>query len=426
MWLPLLLVILLIGANAIFVAAEFSLVTVDKAAVRAEAEAGSRSAKGIQAALSRLSTQLSGAQVGITVSSLIVGWLAEPAVARLLVDPLQGLGIPEESALGVALVLALLIATVVQMVCGELIPKNWAIARPRRVAAVVTPFQRSFTALARPLIRLTNGNANRLLRAMGVEPVEELSAARSAQELASLVRHSATSGTLPSQTADLVEEALQFGDRQAADVMTPRTKVRMLSRDDSLADVIRTSQETGLSRFPVAGKNADDVLGVITLRDALRVPPAQRSAALVGWAMAEVARVPESLPLAEVLPLVRGGNHLVIVVDEYGGTAGIVTLEDLVEELVGEVADEYDAPALRSMRQPDGSWLLSGLLRPEEVRELGLPIPDHPHYDTVAGFMVAALGRMPGVGDTVEHAGWRFRVVSMDGRRIDSISAVSP
>lgn len=423
-WLPLVLVVLLIAANALFVAAEFALVTVDRAAVRADAEAGDRASRGVLSALGSLSTQLSGAQVGITVTSLIVGWLAEPAIAELLRGPLESLGLPEQSAVAVSILLALLIATVTQMVFGELIPKNWAISQPRRVANAVTPFQRSFTALARPLISLTNGNANTLLRRMGVEPVEELSAARSAEELQSLVQHSADSGTLDQGTADLVEGALRFGDRQASHVMTPRTRVRMVDVRDSLAHVLAFSRDTGLSRFPVAGPaGADDVRGVVTLRDALRVPAEQRSAIRVAAVMARVVQIPETLPLDDVLPLVRGGNHLVMVMDEYGGTAGIVTLEDLVEELIGEVADEYDRPGLHHRRQDDGSWLLSGLLRPEEVRELGVPIPDSPHYDTVAGFVLARLGRLAAPGDSIDYAGWVLTVTAVDGRRIESLAA---
>jgi len=423
-WLPLLLVVVLIAANAVFVAAEFSLVTVDRAAVRADAEAGDKPARGVLAALESLSTQLSAAQVGITVTSLIVGWLAEPAIADLLKGPLQSLGLSEQAALPVALGLALLIATVTQMVFGELIPKSWAISQPRRVATAVTPLQRSFTALARPLIAVTNGNANAILRRMGVEPVEELSAARSAEELQSLVQHSATSGTLPKEAADLIQEALRFGDRQAGDVMTPRTRVHMIDVRSSMLDVIDLCQETGLSRFPVTGpEGADDIRGVVTLRDALRVPQAQRTAVPVSQVMGRVARVPRSLPLDHVLPLVRGGNHLVVVSDEYDGTAGIVTLEDLVEELVGEVADEYDRPTMRSRRQEGGAWLLSGLLRPEEARELGVPVPDHPHYDTVAGFVLALLGRMAEAGDSVKHAGWELKVQTLEGRRIDTVSA---
>lgn len=423
-WGLLLLVALLIAGQAVFVAAEFSLVTIDRASVEAQAADGDRSARGILVGLRTLSTQLSGAQVGITVTSLIVGFLAEPAIAELLAAPLQAAGLPERSSLAVALIAALVIATAAQMVFGELIPKNAAIAEPRRVAALVTPLQRAFTTGVTPLIWLTNGNANWLLRRMGIEPVEELASARSPQELISLVRYSSESGTLPTSTASLIDRTLRFGDRQAEDVMTPRTRVEMIDGSDSVAELLRVSRSTGLSRFPVMGTGgSDDVVGVVTLRDALRVPEPAREKVTTRAVMSKVAQVPETLPLDDVLPLVRRGNHLVLVVDEYGGTAGIVTLEDLVEELVGEVADEHDTPTLRGRRLEDGSWLLSGLLRPEEVRELGVPVPDDPDYETVAGLMVKRLGRLAEVADTVDIEGWRLTVRGLDARRIDTLTA---
>lgn len=420
----LVLVVALIGAQAVFVAAEFSLVTVDRASVEADATAGDRSAKGILAGLRTLSTQLSGAQVGITVTSLIVGYLAEPALADVLSGPLSDLGLPDGTALAVAVVGSLLIATAAQMVFGELIPKNAAIAEPRRVASLVAPAQRAFSAAVRPLIWLTNGNANWLLRRLGVEPVEELASARSPQELISLVRYSGQQGTMPATTADLIGRTLRFGDRRAEDVMTPRTQVEMIAGADSVADALRLSRRTGKSRFPVVGTGgADDVVGVLTLRDALRVTEQERGRRTCRDIMSPVSRVPETLPLDGVLPLVKGGDHMVLVVDEYGGTAGILTLEDLVEELVGEVADEHDTPTLRSRRHRDGSWLLSGLLRPEEVRELGVPVPDNADYETLAGLVLQRLGRLAAPGDHVDVAGWRLTVDSLDGRRIDTVTA---
>lgn len=424
-WGLLAVVAVLIIANAVFVAAEFALVTVDRATVTADAEAGDAAAKGILAALRTLAVQLSGAQVGITLTSLIVGFLAEPAIAELLVVPLAALGLPDSTALGISLTAALIIASATQMVFGELIPKNWAVSQPRRVATVVTPLQRGFTAAMRPLIWLTNGNANWLLRRMGVEPVAELASARSAQELVSLVRHSSARGTLPAQSATLLDRALRFSDRQADNVMTPRTRVTVIPALASVADVLEVCRRTGISRLPVVGADGvDEVVGLVTLRDALRVSEQLRASVMVADVMSPVALIPETLPLDDVLPLVRGGHHLVVVVDEYGGMAGIVTLEDLVEELVGEVADEYDQPNLRHNRHEDGSWLLSGLLRPEDAREIGVPLPDDPAYDTLAGLMLFHLGHLGAVGDRVEVADWVLTVSELDGRRIAALTAI--
>lgn len=424
-WFLLFLVLLLIGMQAIFVAAEFSLVTIDRRAVEEDAAAGDRRSKGILAGIQTLSTQLSGAQVGITITSLIVGFLAEPAIAQLVLVPLGLTGLPEQTSLAVSIALALLIATAAQMVLGELIPKNAAISQPRRIAALVMPAQRMFTTVFTPLIYITNGSANWLLRRVGVEPVEELASARSPQELASLVRHSGESGTLPTGTADLIDRTLRFGEHTAEDVMTPRTRVASVEQTAAVAEVLATSRSTGLSRFPVAGADGlDEVVGVVTLRDVLRVPPQERETRRVRTVMSPVPSVPESLHLDDVLPLVRRGNHLVVVVDEYGGTAGIMTLEDLVEELVGEVADEHDKPALRSQRHQDGSWLLSGLLRPEEARELGIPAADDPDYETLAGLVMKEIGRVPIKGDGVTIPGWRLTVHRMEGRRIDTLAAV--
>ena len=424
-WFLLFLVLLLIGMQAIFVAAEFSLVTIDRTSVEEDAATGDRRAKGILAGIQSLSTQLSGAQVGITVTSLIVGFLAEPAIAELLLVPLGLTGLSDQTSLAISIALALVIATAAQMVLGELIPKNAAISQPRRIAALVMPAQRMFTSLFTPIIYVTNGSANWLLRRLGVEPVEELASARSPQELASLVRHSGESGTLATGTADLIDKTLRFGEHTAEDAMTPRTRVAAVEQNVPVAEVLATSRSTGLSRFPVVGSDGlDEVVGVVTLRDVLRVPPNDRDTRRVRTVMSAVASVPESLPLDDVLPLIRRGNHLVVVVDEYGGTAGIVTLEDLVEELVGEVADEHDKPALRSQRHQDGSWLLSGLLRPEEARELGIPAIDDPDYETLAGLVMKEIGRIPIKGESITIPGWNLTVHRMEGRRIDTLAAV--
>ncbi len=378
-------------------------------------------------ALKSLSTQLSGAQLGITVTSLLVGFLAQPSLASLLSSPLEGLGLGEEGANGVALALALILATVFQMVFAELVPKNIAIALPLPVAKAVVPFQRAFSWGTGPLLRFLNGNANWLLRRFGVEPQEELASARSAEELQSLLRRSVDAGTLGGDTAQLLSRTLRFGDRSAGDVLTPRGRVQFVDRGTSVADAIELSRTTGHSRFPVTGEGgSDDVVGVVSLRVLLRVPEADRETTTASAVMDPPLVVPESVQLDELLVQLRTRSHLAVVVDEYGGTAGVLTLEDLVEELVGEVEDEHDSPDQRVRNHADGSLLLSGLLRPDELRDLGIPAEDDSDYDTLGGLVVDALGRIATAGDTAEIGGWRLTVRQMDGMRVDLVEVTPP
>ena len=426
-WLLLGIALLLIAATAVFVAAEFSLVTVERGTVEAGAAADERGAAGVLTGLRTLSTQLSGAQLGITVTTLLVGFLAQPSLASLLSGPLEAAGLGETTADGVALALALFLATAVSMVFGELVPKNLAIALPFATAKAVVPLQRGFTWATHPLIRLFNGNANWVLRRLGVEPQEELASARSAEELQSLVRRSAAAGTLEGTTARLLSRSLTFGDRSAGDVLTPRGRVDFVERDTSVADVIELARATGHSRFPVTGDGgSDDVVGVVGLRVLLRVPEDGRARTTAAAVMDPPLVVPETVQLDELLVQLRNGSHLALVVDEYGGTAGVVTIEDLVEELVGEVEDEHDSPDQRVRNRPDGSLLLSGLLRPDELRELGIPADDDSDYDTLGGLLVDELGRIAVAGDVAEVGGWALTVRQMDGMRIDLVEASPP
>ena len=422
-WILLALATVMLLANAIFVAAEFALVTIDRTKVSEAAERGDSTAKGILAALKSLSTQLSGAQLGITVTSLIVGYLAEPSLATLLRGPLAGLGLSDAAAAGIAVTAALFVATVLQMVLGELVPKNLAIARPWPVAVAVTPAQRGFTKVAGWLISFLNGNANWIVRRLGIEPREELESARAPQELRSLVRRSAALGTLPRPTAALLDRSLAFGERSAGDVMTPRVRVQFIREDASVAEVLRLARHTGLSRFPATGEGGpDDITGVVELRQILRVPRDLRADTTVGEIAGEPLFVPEAMELDTLLHQLRAaGGNLAMVIDEYGGTAGIVTLEDLVEELVGEVEDEHDPPLARVRRTRDGGYVVSGLLRPDEVRTLGVPVPDDDDYDTIAGFLADRLDRLPEHGDEVAAGAWRLEVMRMDGLRVDRI-----
>jgi CBS domain containing-hemolysin-like protein len=428
-WLLVLLSVGLVVACGVFVAAEFSFVTVDRASVERAAEAGDRGAAGVLAALRQLSSQLSGAQLGITITNLLIGYLAEPAVASLLESPLRALGISAGTATGVAVAISLVLATAVTMVVGELIPKNVAIARPLPTAAAVQGVMRGFSTVFGPAIALLNGAANRLVRRLGVEPAEELASARSPEELVSLVRRSAAQGTLGEDTAALFVRSASFGRKRARDVLTPRVRLATVRADEPVAAVVAASRRSGRSRFPVLGPDGlDDVVGVVHAKHVPLVPYEQRDRTPVRSVMEPALFVPETLELDELLPQLRQrGLQLAVVVDEYGGTAGVVTLEDLVEELVGPVQDEHD-PAERPARPlPGGGWLLSGLLRPDEVAELtGVDLPrDARRYETLGGLVTAHLDRIPADGDTLTiDGGVRLRVARMDGFRVDQVELV--
>jgi CBS domain containing-hemolysin-like protein len=422
-WLLVLTGVVLTFGTAVFVAAEFAYISLDRPTVERAVADGDQRSRAVVDALRRLSTQLSASQVGITLTTLLVGFLVEPSVASLLQSPLGALGLSDGVLDAVAVVIALVLATAFSMVVGELVPQYLGLSAPLATAKVVTPFMRVFATVARPLIALLNGSANRILHAAGVEPQEELSGARTPDELASMVLRSAEAGTLDPVTAQLVTRSLGFADRTAADVMTPRVRCTPVERDESAARVIELCRETGHSRFPVVEDDLDHVLGVVHVKRAVAVPYERRADVPAGALMVDTLVVPESIRLDPLLAQLREqGLQLAIVVDEYGGTSGVVTLEDVIEELVGEVADEHDRNRLSGRPLRDGSWVVPGLWRPDELSErVGVEVPDDANYETVGGFVMARLGRVPAVGDEVRVSGGRLRVLRMDGRRVDRL-----
>jgi CBS domain containing-hemolysin-like protein len=422
-WLLLLTSLLLIAACGGFVAAEFALLTVDRPTVERAVAAGDARAAGVLAAQRTLSTQLSGAQLGITITNLAIGFLAEPAIAELVTPPLESAGLSAAAARGVSVTLALVLATALTMVFGELVPKNLAIAKPLGTAKAVQGFIRGFTKGTAYVIRCLNGAANAILRRLGVEPQEELASARSPQELASVVSRSAEKGVLASDTAALVRRSLAFGDRRAADVATPRVRMRSMSGSDPVEAVVDLAKATGHSRFPVVGEDLDDVVGLVHVKHAVAVPEDERATTTVGQVMARPVVVPSTIRLEPLLRELRaGGMQMAVVIDEFGGTDGVVTVEDLVEELVGDVIDEHDPRGASTRRHADGSWSLSGLLRPDEVTEaVGVEMPDDDSYDSMGGLMGRELGRIPELGDSVNLPGVVLTVERMEGRRVDLI-----
>jgi CBS domain containing-hemolysin-like protein len=435
-WLLLGASLLLVVAAGVFVAAEFSFVTVDRSKVAKAADAGDVGAAGILKALRSLSTQLSGAQVGITITNLAIGFLAEPAISSLIKGPLESAGLPQGAVGPVAVATGLVISSVFTMVFAELVPKNLAIARPMETARATQGFQRLFTAVMRAPIRVLNGSANALVRRLGMEPQEELRSARSSTELASLISRSADEGTLDPDTAELMERSVEFGTRTAGEIMTPRVRTVSLEANDRAWSVIELARDTGHSRFPVLDPD-DAVIGTVHVKHAVALSLPERQTTRVKHLMTRPIVVPDSLRLDPLLTLLRQEGQLAVVLDEYGDQAGIVSIEDVIEEIVGDISDEHDRLGARARRRPDGSWSLSGLLRPDEVEDLtGIELPDHEDYDTIGGLVMQVLGRVPQRGDVAEvpvpdrsdpdqPERQKLAVLTvdhMDGLRIDRIS----
>lgn len=416
----------LTAGTAVFVAAEFSLTALERSTVDSHAREGDRRSKQVQHAHRTLSFQLSGAQLGITITTLVTGYIAEPVLAGLLRHPLKAMGASTSVADGVSLALALLIATSLSMVFGELVPKNLAIAQPLRIARATAGVQAVFSSVFKVVINGLNGTANQVVRWLGVEPVDELRSARSTQELGSLVRSSARQGALDPGTAALLHRSLRFGERSADELMTPRVRIDTLDAENTVDDLLAAARRTGHSRFPVVHGDMDDPLGVVHVKQAFMIEDERRHDTTLDRLVRRVATVPSTLDGDALMDRLRGdGMQVAFVVDEYGGTAGLVTMEDLIEEIVGDVRDEHD-PLNRDVLPTEDGWYLSGLLRTDEVADATQFTAPDGEYETIGGFVLSRLGRIPVVGDEIELDGWRIAVRRMDGRRVDIVSLRRP
>ena len=429
-WLMLALGLVLTMGTGIFVASEFSMLNLERNDLEARVERGEKGLSNSIRALKRTATHLSSAQLGITLTTMLTGFLAEPALSNLLFNSfppaLKALNLwgrmSVETELAIALVLTMFITTLVSTLFGELVPKKLALSIPLQVNRFVVGFQLVFTWVFSWMIFILNASGNAIVRSLGIEPKEELSSARTAEELSSLVRRSASLGALNAQTATLLTKTLALSQLVAADVMTPRTRMASLHKDDSVADVIDLSIKTGYSRFPIIEDSSDDVVGVAHVKQAAAIPREKRAEVPVTAIMVPALRVPETMRLETLMVELRAkGLQLAIVVDEYGGVAGLTTLEDLVEELVGELADEHDRAKAGVTRGANSSVLFPGMTRPDELLEMAIKVPADGAYETVAGFMMSILGRIPSAGDTVEIEDGVLRVERMDGRRVDRV-----
>ncbi|GAA1789940.1 HlyC/CorC family transporter [Planosporangium flavigriseum] len=398
------LIVALTAATGYFVAQEFAYVAVDRAKLRQLADGGDEPARRALRVTGRLSFMLSGAQLGITVTALLVGFVAEPYLGAGLANLLDTAGVPTAVSLPLSVAAALLFATVVQMVLGELAPKNLAIARPETLARALGRSTLAYLAVAGPVIRLFDVAATRLLRRIGVEPVEELPTGATAEELERIVADARAGGHLDDETSRLLARGLEFRQHTAGQVMTPRVDVHTVRVDEPATRVVDLL-DTGHSRFPVLGDHSvDDIVGVIGINDVLALSPAERAATPVARVATPALLLPESLPLPAVLDRLRGEHRqLACVLDEYGAFAGVITLEDIAEELVGQILDEDDPAEPGVLRRPDGAWLVPGRWRVDEVADAtGVQLPEGEHYDTIAGLVMTLLGRVPQPGDRAE------------------------
>lgn len=414
-------------ANAGFVAAEFALVAVDRTRVEERAASGDRRARRVKRLLARLSYHLSGAQLGITVTSLLLGYLAEPVIAAAL-EPAVIAVFGEATPHGVSIGIALAVATVVQMVLGELVPKTVAVTKPFGSAVALARPVAVYGLLARPAVAFLDGLANRTVRRLGIEPRQDIETTPDRRELTQLILSSGEEGVLDVGEVQLLTRSIRLADKQADDAMVPRVEIAAIGAEASAAELAELAAATGHSRFPVTGQGLDDIVGVVHVKSLYRRPVADRASTPVAELMAPVPAVPESRDLGELMAELRSGaGQLAVVIDEHGGTAGIITLEDVLEEIVGEIDDEHDTitPA-RTRVESRGSTVLPASLHPDEVRDAtGFDMPSG-EFETLAGLVLDRLGHIPVPGEIVTVDGWRIEVVAMDRLRIATVRVVAP
>ncbi|MGB3186943.1 MAG: hemolysin family protein [Ornithinimicrobium sp.] len=398
----LLVILVLTLATGYFVAQEFAYVSVDRGKLHQLAETGDEPAKRALKVTSRLSFTLSGAQFGITVTALLVGYAGEPLLGSGLAAWIGLTGLSDAASLTMSLAITLGFSTAVQMVLGELGPKNLAIARPVPLARALSRSTLIYLMIAGPVISFFDKASNALLRSVGIEPVEELPQGATPEDLERIIADSAHGGLLDDDLSKLLGRGLAFRGHAAEEVMTPRIDVQTVQADEPASRVLELL-DTGHSRFPVIGRDIDDVVGVIGMQELLSVPAEQRATIPVRDIADTALILPESLSLPQVLEALREQHRqIAVVVDEYGGFAGVITFEDVAEEVVGEIWDEDDDHEAEPTARQDGAWQLPARMRIDEVATMtDVELPEKEDYDTLSGLVMHQLGRMAEVGDRV-------------------------
>jgi CBS domain containing-hemolysin-like protein len=418
----LLAAVVLLAANGFFVAAEFALLAARRSRIEQLAAEGDKRAHHALRGIKELSLMLAGAQLGITICSLLLGAVAEPAVAHLIEDALEPLDLHDAVHHGIAFAVALTIVVFLHMVVGEMAPKSWAIAHPESSALTLARPFRAFALIFRPVIAVLNVMANGLVRLVGVEPQPELAMAHAPADLLLLLEESAGHGSIAAEEHRLLSRSLELSGLDAGAAMTPRRDIVAVEEWAKASDVAVLARTSGRSRILVHGGDLDHVVGAVHAKDIILVDPAERSEVTAGELARPVPVTHEHHRLEDLLVEMRTSHQmLTVVVDEHGVVVGIVTLEDVLEELIGDFEDETDRRDRRCRKVAERVYRLEGGLRPDELEEeTGIELPDG-DWDTVAGFMIAALDRVPSLGDEVDVDRATLRVSRVDGYAITEI-----